>query len=83
MTRRAMLLIRNHDVNVADTLVPLTPPKPPLLPCTAWEGGAGRHFWQRASDARPRESDRCWYCLQSRHASRDWPLTLERALEGD
>lgn len=79
--RRRMLLIRDHGVNLVDTMIRLTPPRPAILPCTAWSDGAGRHFWQRTGASR--ETDRCWYCLQSRHASRDWPLSLERALEGN
>lgn len=81
MLERRTILIRRHAVNMADTLVPIAPPKPAILPCPAWSDGAGRHFWQRAGAAR--ETDRCWYCLQTRHASRDWPMTLERALEAN
>lgn len=83
MLERRTLLVRDHPVNLADTLVGFGPRKPPILPCTAWADGDGPHFWQRQNPERPGEADRCWYCLQSRHAARDWPLTLERALEGN
>ena len=81
---RPKLLIRNHEINLADTLIGLTKPrKPPIGPCTAWDSGEGKHFWKKEPGEHARETDRCWYCLQTRHACRAWPLTLEKALEGN
>lgn len=80
---RPKMLIRDHEINLADTLIGLKPRKPTIKPCTAWEGGEGKHFWNKKPGDQARETDRCWYCLQTRHACRDWPITLEKALEGN
>lgn len=83
MTQRRTMIVADHPINMADTLVGLPPEKPPLKPCPAWSDGRGKHFWMRANEKRASEADRCWYCQESRHASRDWPITLERALIGN
>lgn len=78
------MIIRNHPVNLADTRIGLKPSPPPLLPCPAFDDGSGKHFWKLMNEGRRSEADRCWFCLQSRKASRDWPpVGLHEALRGN